>query len=132
VASPVSEFEALVAGLSGAQRLALGHYLLAAEDLTDLERVNRMLSRVPDDEQAAEVVGAVCSLVPTWRERPASGWAAHHKLGATMLAARLERRKDSPGGLAQFGLEGGGYVAGNWPDVALLLGLGNYGVGRVG
>jgi hypothetical protein len=99
---------------------------------TDLARVNRMLGRSEDDQEALEVVEAVLTLVPTWLDQPAAGWAAHHVLGATMLATRLERRKDSPGGLAQFGLEGAAYVAGNWADVAMLLGVGNYAVGRVG
>lgn len=130
--SPVPAWDALVGGLTADERVQLATYLLGAADLTDLARVNRMLDRPEDDPRAAEVVEAVVTLVPTWKPRPAVGWAAHHRLGATMLAARLERRKDAPGGLAQFGLEGGGYVQGNWPDVALLLGLGSYAVGRVG
>lgn len=103
--------------------------------LTSLGRVNRMLSRAAEDTSdpaVAEAVEAVVSLVPTWLTQPGGGWAPHHKYGATLLAARLYRRKDSPGGMASFGLEGAGYVAGNWPDVALLLGLGNYAVGRPG
>lgn len=130
--SPDPTFEELVQGLTLDQRLELGRYLLAAEDLTDLERTNRMLSRDPDDQRAVEVVEAVCSLVPTWRARPAAGWESHHKLGATMLAARLERRKDAPGGMVDFAEGGAGYVSGNWPDVAMLLGIANYAVGRVG
>lgn len=106
------------------------------EELTSLPRVLRMLGRSAEedeeDEVLLEVVEAVRTLVPTWRERPAGGWKAHHHLGATMLAARLYRRKDSPGGMAEFGTEGAAYVSGNWPDVALLLGLGNYAVGRPG
>ncbi len=130
--SPNPEFEALVGGLTAGQRLELGHWLLAAEDLTDLERTNKMLSRPLDDQRAVEVVEAVCALVPTWKARPLSGWEAHHKLGATMLAARLERRKDAPGGMVDFAEGGAGYVSGNWPDVAMLLGIGSYAVGRVG
>lgn len=108
-----------------------------ALELTSLPRVLRMLGRSAEEDPEEdpvllEVVEAVRSLVPTWRERPAAGWAAHHHLGATMLAARLYRRKDSPGGLAEFGTEGAAYVAGNWPDVAMLLGLGGYAVGRPG
>jgi hypothetical protein len=104
-------------------------------ELTSVARVNRMLGRAADDVSdpvVAEVAEAVCTLVPTWLDKPADGWAAHHHLGATMLAARLYRRKDSPGGMADFGIEGAAYVSGNWPDVALLLGIGSYGVGRVG
>jgi len=104
------------------------------EPLTSVGRVNRMLSRPADQEDPtlAEVVEAVLTLVPTWLEEPADGWKAHHHLGATMLAARLYRRKDSPGGVVDFGLEGAAYVSGNWPDVAMLLSIGNQAVGRVG
>lgn len=130
--SPHPQFEELVAGLTGDERLELAHWLLSAEDLTDLARANRMLGRDEDDQRAVETVEAVVSLVPTWKARPADGWAAHHRLGATMLAARLERRKDSPGGMVDFAEGGAGYVSGNWPDVAMLLGLGSYAVGRVG
>jgi hypothetical protein len=107
-----------------------------AEDdaLTSVPRVNRMLERAEDDVDPVvlEVVEAVLVLVPRWLTKPAGGWSADQKLGATMLAARLYRRKDSPGGMAQFGMDGTGYVSGNWPDVALLLGIGSYAVGRVG
>jgi hypothetical protein len=104
------------------------------EELTSVGRVNRMLSRPAEDSDpvVGEVVEAVNSLCPTWLAKPADGWRPHQHLGATMLAARLYRRKDSPGGMADFGIEGATYVSGNWPDVALLLGIGNYGVGRVG
>lgn len=132
--APVPEFETLVAGLTADQRLELGHYLLAAEDLTDVARVNRMLGRdeTDVDPDVVEMVEAANSIVPTWVDRPSGGWKAHQKVGASMLAARLYRRKDSPGGMAAFGAEGGGYVSGNWPDIAMLLGLGTYAVGRVG
>lgn len=129
--SPRPEFEALVGGLTAGQRLELAHWLLAAQDLTTLAEVNGVLGRDAADQRAVDVVEAVVTLVPTWRDRPAGGWAPHHRLGAKMLAARYERRKDAPGGMVDFS-EGAGYVAGNWPDVAMLLGLGNYAVGRVG
>lgn len=107
------------------------------EALTSVGRVLRMLGRAPDedspDPSVEEAVQAVCTLVPTWLPKPAAGWAAHHHYGATLLAARLYRRKDSPGGMVNFGDGGmGAYVSGNWPDVAITLGLGNYSVGRVG
>lgn len=105
-------------------------------ELTSVPRVLRMLGRSPDedaeDPTLGEVVEAVRTLVPTWLSEPEGGWKAHHHLGATMLAARLYRRRDAPGGLAEFGMEGATYVSGNWPDVAMLLGLGNYALGRFG
>lgn len=132
MSSPHPQFEALVAGLTDDERLELGHWLLQAEDLTTLAAANHILGRDAADSRAAETVLAVCTLVPTWKPRPLNGWAVHHKLGAAMLAARLERRKDAPGGMVDFAEGGSGYVSGNWPDVAMLLGVGSYAVGRVG
>lgn len=103
--------------------------------LTSREDVLRELSRDLTDEDPGvdAAVDAVCSLVPTWLTPGGDGeWPAHQRYGATLLAARLYLRRNSPGGMAQFGTEGAGYVSGNWPDVAMLLGLGNYSVGRVG
>lgn len=55
------------------------------------------------------------------------------KAGATMLAARLYRRRNSPAGITAFGTDGGAvYVQRQDPDVALLLGLGAYARPRVG
>ena len=104
---------------------------------TTLARVNRTLSRAEDDASdpsVLEVVEAVNSLVPTWAYPAGEDgeWAPHQRFGASLLAARLYRRKDSPGGMANFGIEGSGYVSGNWPDVAMLLGIGSSAVGRVG
>jgi hypothetical protein len=102
-------------------------------DLTDLAAVNKVLSRSAEDPEAAEMVAAVNSLVPTWLDPGGDGeWSPHQRTGAALLAARLELLKASPGGMAQFGLEGAGYVAGNWPAIAMLLRLGNYAVGRTG
>lgn len=103
-----------------------------SEALTDLATVNRALGRPLEDLEVLDTVEGVCALVPRWITRPAGGWTADHRLGAKLLAIRLERRKDSPGGFAQFGVEGASYVQGNWPDVAMFLGLGSYSVGRTG
>lgn len=107
-----------------------------AEELTSAGRVQRMLSRPADStedlESVIEAVEAVKAIVPTWLDRPAGGWRPHQHYGATLLAARLYRRKDSPGGFASFGIEGGAYVQSNWADVAMLLGLSSYAVGRPG
>lgn len=53
-------------------------------------------------------------------------------LGATMLAARLFERRNSPQGVAAFGDAGPAYVQRNDPDVALLLKLGPYAEPAVG
>lgn len=59
-------------------------------------------------------------------------WPDDVVLGATMLAARLWRRRDTPQGVATFGDNAALYVQRNDPDVAMLLGLGDYGKPLVG
>lgn len=87
-----------------------------------------------DDDDALDVsVAAVNALV---RELPVAdrhnttdpdpAWSGSVVLGATMLAARLWRRKDSPAGVAAFGEFGPVYVQRNDPDVAMMLELGDY------
>jgi hypothetical protein len=46
--------------------------------------------------------------------------------GATLLAARVFRRRNTPDGIAAFGDGGTAYVQRNDPDVAQLLQIGNY------
>lgn len=60
------------------------------------------------------------------------GWPDHIVLGAVLLAARLFSRRNSPSGVASFGDQGAVYVQRNDPDVAMLLGLGNYAPPAVG
>lgn len=48
------------------------------------------------------------------------------KLGALMLAARLHRRRNSPGGIETLGDAGVAYVARTDPDLARLLRLDAY------
>lgn len=75
-----------------------------------------------------EVVAAVNALILGWRTPPAEGavWPADVATGATMLAARVWRRRNSPAGVETFGELGPLYVQRNDPDIAMLLGLGNY------
>ena len=51
------------------------------------------------------------------------------QLGATMLAARLHRRRNSPGGIESFVADGAVYVSRQDPDVAVLLRMDYPGVG---
>jgi hypothetical protein len=94
------------------------------------------LVSLPQDDASGSVAAAVeatNSLVRGWLPPAPDGeWAPHHRYGANLLAARLWRRKDSPGGMMQFGMEAPVYVAGNWPDIAIMLGLGQYAPPRVG
>jgi len=106
----------------------------APEPLTSIEAVRLAISQ-PDlpEPELAPVVDAVNALVPApphgvgWLSPDADGgWDAAARHGAAMLAARLYRRRDSPGGMAAFGADAGAVISGNWPDIALLLRLGNY------
>lgn len=64
----------------------------------------------------------------------ANAWVAAHAttrgplrtFGATMLAARWYRRRNSPEGVATMGQETPVYVQRNDPDLAQLLGIGAY------
>lgn len=85
------------------------------------------------DDGLAPVVVAVNALVAKWRPADAQGhWTAEVATGATMLAARVWRRRNSPAGVETFGEMGPLYVQRNDPDIAMLLGLGNYLAPRVG
>ncbi|AWY04757.1 head-tail connector protein [Gordonia phage Emperor] len=79
-----------------------------------------------------DVVGAVNALVARWRPTTTGTWPADVTTGATMLAARVWRRRNSPAGVETFGELGPLYVQRNDPDIAMLLGLGNYLAPRVG
>lgn len=59
-------------------------------------------------------------------------WPAAIKLGATQLALRLWRRKDSMDGVVQFAGDAPVYVQRNDPDLAQLLELGPYSGAAVG
>lgn len=61
-----------------------------------------------------------------------TGWTGDIILGAVMLVGRLWARKDSPNGVAAFGDLGPVYVQRNDPDIALMLGLGDYAKPGVG
>lgn len=83
---------------------------------------------VRDDAVLAIVVPAVNNQVRGWRCSQvavgAAAWPDAIVAGATMLAARLVRRRNTPSGVEAFGSDGAQYVSRNDPDVAQLLGLG--------
>ncbi|WP_408898646.1 hypothetical protein ACJ5H2_05935 [Nocardioides sp. R1-1] len=59
-------------------------------------------------------------------------WPAQVKFGATLLGARLFRRRNTPGGVEASGAFGIAYVRRNDPDVAQMLELGEYSRPAVG
>lgn len=91
-----------------------------ASDDTDLDviapAVNLVVRRLPIADRA----------------RGAESWPADIVLGATMLAGRLLRRKNSPDGVVAFGDLGPVYVQRNDPDIAMMLGLGDWASPAVG
>lgn len=126
-----STTEATVAGLptpgpatvSGVRR-HLGH---ADTDTRDQTRLESLVAAVNAKVRAWPVAAKAAGLAD-WTD-PA---VADVVEGATMLAARLYRRKNSPAGVEAFGADGAVYVQRNDPDIALLLELGNYGRPVVG
>ncbi|MFJ1461004.1 hypothetical protein [Nocardia sp. N2S4-5] len=109
------------------------------EPLTTPELVRAYLAL---DEDGAAVdtayleatANAVASRVATWLDAPADGapWAAHLRHGATMLAARMWRRRGTPSGVESAGEFGAFYVMRNDPDIAAMIGLGNHLPPKVG
>lgn len=99
---------------------------------TTVALVKVQLSIPSDDERDADrlamIVAAVNSQVRSWRVSTAAvdqaSWPERIQLGATMLAARIYRRKNSPAGVESFGSQGAVYVSRTDPDIAQLLGLG--------
>lgn len=93
---------------------------------------------LPDDTidtGLAGVVDSVNVLVAGWRPLADPDELAYPtpvQQGATMLAARVWRRRNSPAGVESYGDLGPTYVQRNDPDVAMLLGLGYYTVPVVG
>ena len=80
----------------------------------------------------AAVNGLVSELPVADKARRLGVWPFKVTQGATMLAARLYRRRNSPEGVAAFGNEGPVYVQRNDPDVAMLLELGAWASPQVG
>ncbi len=59
-------------------------------------------------------------------------WPARVVTGATMLAGRVHRRRNTPDGVQTLTDQGAVYVSRNDPDVAQLLQLGSYAKPSVG
>lgn len=85
---------------------------------------------VTEDVDLAGIVDAVDvvvrGLAVSDQARGLEAWPADIALGATMLGARLHRRRNTPDGVQAFGDQGAVYVQRNDPDVAMLLQLGDH------
>lgn len=89
-----------------------------------------------DAALVADAVDAVNAAVRSWNcAALATGldaWPADIVKGANMLAARIYRRKNSPGGVESFGDLGPVYVQRRDPDIAMLLHIGTHAFPGVG
>lgn len=95
---------------------------------TDRVKVHLKITDTDDDARLDDIVAAVNAAVRTWRcaldSVGETTWNPRTTEGATLLAARLFRRKNSPSGVEAFGEQGPVYVQRQDPDVAMLLQLG--------
>lgn len=105
-------------------------YVGADLDADETERLNGIIAAVNALVRDLPVSDRVRS--DTQEEAAAATWPARVVEGGVMLAGRLWRRKDTPGGVAVLGDAGPVYVRRNDPDVALLLELGDHGAPAVG
>lgn len=83
-----------------------------------------------DDTEVDDIVAAVNARIRRWPVAELAvdhdDWPADVVLGATMLAARLFRRRNSPAGVEAMGPDGATYVMRNDPDIGQLLRLGSW------
>lgn len=86
------------------------------------------LPTAADDALLDDIAEAVNSQVRCWRVSQAAvgseDWPERIVRGATMLGARLYRRRNSPAGVEAFGSEGAIYVQRMDFDIAALLQIG--------
>lgn len=113
------------------------------EGPTTTELVAARLKQTSPAEDLAPVVAAINDVVrglpvatpPTDEEGVVAEWEewpGRVVEGATMLAARVYRRRNSPAGVETFGDLGPVYVQRNDPDIAMLLQLGRQSKPAVG
>lgn len=95
--------------------------------------------KVSDDREDVFIGGIVAAVNRKIRRWPiarhAAGldkWPEDIMLGATLLASRLYRRRNSPAGFESFNGEGTAYVQRNDPDIAQMLEIGAYSRPQVG
>lgn len=96
----------------------------------ELVKAHLGITDARDDAPIAAAAAAVNELVESWPVAADAAdlekWPAYIVRGATLLAARLHRRRDSPAGLEALGDLSPAYVQRNDPDVAMMLRLGTW------
>lgn len=110
---------------------------------TTKEQVKAHLGITDSDDDAAisDAVAAVNGMVLGWpvaqvadTDPAPADWTGYPRLvyGATLLAARYFRRRNSPDGVTSLGDGSPAYIARTDPDVAQLLQLGGNAAPQVG
>ena len=98
----------------------------------EVDRLARIVGAVNGFVRGLPIAGRAYAATDTQEAADALVWPDRIVEGAVMLAARLWRRKDTPGGVSTLGDGGVVYVRRNDPDVALLLEIGEHGKPGVG
>jgi len=104
---------------------------MPVEDPTSIALVKQWLQTTNDqlDEVIDLCVSATNDLVVQLRypqSIDAESWPWDIVQGATMLASRLVRRRNSPDGVQALTDQGAVYVSRSDPDIAMLLHIGSY------
>lgn len=94
----------------------------------DAVKLHLHVTDTDDDAVMQTCVDAVCVWVRSLpvADIDATEWPPTVALGATMLAARWVRRRNSPDGVQAMTDQGAAFVARSDPDVSQLLRLGPY------
>ena len=111
--------------------------------MVTVEAVKAWLRLPTDDATDDDLIGSCVEAVNVWvgasayvtdldpTDYPAGTWPDDVTLGGTMLAARLYRRRNTPGGIETF-TDGAVYVPRRDSDVDSMLHLGAWAPPRVG
>lgn len=101
---------------------------------TTAERVGEYLRIAPASDGLADTIAAVSALLTRSVDPEGDGgaWSDAQRHGATMLAARVYRRRNSPAGIESLGEMGPTYVSRYDPDLDMMLGFGRWQQPKVG
>ena len=89
-----------------------------------VDDVTRHLGASKPSPQMPDIIAATVDMISSWKDKPIEEWPERWRLGALMLIARLDRRRNSPAGVDTVTEMGPVYVSRRDPDVAQLLEIG--------
>lgn len=78
------------------------------------------------DETLRSTMVACIELVESWKGQPISEWPERWRLGCMMMIARVDRRRQSPGGIDTVTEMGPVYLARKDPETAQMLEIGTF------